>query len=107
MKVPMRTTFNGTEYWDNVAKKTLFVPSGKEPHFEVTENPASLLTTEKLIEGKVIDTQTDSDLDEMDADQLRDFAEKNDIELPANIKKEDSIRKFIAKKLTPPAADAQ
>lgn len=43
MIIRTRVTAHGTEYWDNVAKKNLFVPIGKEPWFEVTENPISML----------------------------------------------------------------
>lgn len=47
-----RKTAAGTEYWDTVAKKTLFVPTGKEPHFEVTENPNSMILGVDLATGK-------------------------------------------------------
>lgn len=46
MKVPIRKTIAGTEYWDTEKKQSLFVPKGSEPDFEVTENPKSMITPE-------------------------------------------------------------
>lgn len=43
MRVPIRTTANGTENWDSEAKKVLFVPAGMRPSFEVTESPKTML----------------------------------------------------------------
>lgn len=97
MKVPIRITANGTEYWCSESKKTLFVPASVEPSFEVTEDPTSMLHKGETIKPLV---ETTFDLDEMNDEQLREFAEQNNIELPANIKKEDSIRKFIANQLS-------
>jgi hypothetical protein len=59
MKVEIRKTAQGTEYWDTKEKRTLFVPAGKKPHFEVTKNPETMLTkdgkkskTAKITKGK-------------------------------------------------------
>ncbi|WP_312729735.1 hypothetical protein [Enterococcus sp.] len=46
MKVPIRKTIAGTEYWDTEKKRSLFVPKGSKPDFEVTENPKSMITPE-------------------------------------------------------------
>lgn len=99
MKVLIRTTLNGSEYWDTVAKKTLFVPEGAEPHFEVTENPKSMVV--KLAEDKVIDVHVEDNtpLEKMNVEQLRAYAASHDIDVPGNIKKPESILKYINEQL--------
>ncbi|MCS5501910.1 Rho termination factor N-terminal domain-containing protein [Lysinibacillus sp. A4] len=100
MKVPIRTTANGTEYWDSEAKKVLFVPAGMRPSFEVTEKPESMLYVE-------VKPSTDTpvfNLEGMTATQLREFAEENNIEVPGNLKKPETIRKYIEEQLV---ADAE
>ena len=113
MIVETRKTAAGTEYWDAKEKRVRFVPTGKEPDFEVTINPKSMIVgvdlamgkDKTVIDGKVVDTQTDIDLDAMNGEQLRSFAEQNGIEIPRNMKKEETIRKHIEEVLT--AADAE
>lgn len=110
MKVLTRTTANGKEYWDNETKKVLFVPAGEKPSFEVTESPESMIVGIDLANGKdatVIDGQVAEpvfNLDGMTATQLREFAEENNIEVPGNLKKPDTIREYIEEQL---AADAE
>jgi hypothetical protein len=101
MKVQTRVTAQGTEYWDNEAKKTLFVPAGEEPDFEVTKNPKSMVMGVDVADGSDHTVVNGIDLDEMDAAQLREFAEQNNIEVPGNMKREDTIRNHIAESLTP------
>ncbi|AHN20296.1 hypothetical protein [Lysinibacillus varians] len=101
MKVQIRTTANGTEYWDNEAKKTLFVPAGEQPSFNVTESPTTMLhkgETVKPLDEPVIN------LEGMTATQLREFAEENNIDVPGNLKKPDTIREYIEEQL---AVDAE
>jgi hypothetical protein len=93
MNVEMRKTAQGTEYWDTEAKKIRFVPAGKKPGFEVTKDPKSMVEEEKQ------DSETDIDLDKMNAEQLLAFAKQNDIEVPGNMKKEVTIRNHIAEQL--------
>ncbi|SPT98783.1 Phage protein [Lysinibacillus capsici] len=96
MKVPIRTTANGTEYWDSEAKKVLFVPAGMRPSFEVTESPKTMLhkgETVKPLEEPVFS------LEGMTATQLREYAEENNIEVPGNLKKPDTIREYIEEQL--------
>jgi hypothetical protein len=95
MIVETRKSAQGTEYWDNKAKKVLFVPAGQKPGFEVTKNPKSMLDKDN-----VINTLTDINLADMNAEQLLAFAKQNDIEVPGNIKKEETIRKHIEEVLT-------
>lgn len=102
MRVPIRTTANGTEYWDSEAKKVLFVPAGMRPSFEVTESPTTMLhkgeTVKPLINTPVFN------LEGMTATQLKEFAEENNIEVPGNLKKVDAIRDYIEEQL---AADEE
>ena len=101
MKVPIRTTANGTEYWDNEVKKVLFVPTGEKPSFDVTESPTTMLhkgETVKPLEEPVFS------LEGMTATQLREYAEENNIEVPGNLKKVDAIRDYIEEQL---AADTE
>lgn len=46
MKVEIRKSIAGTEYWDTETKKTIFVPKGKRPAFKIAENPESMITPE-------------------------------------------------------------
>lgn len=96
MKVPIRTTANGTEYWDSEAKKILFVPAGMRPSFEVTESPTTMLHKGETVKPLV---EPVFNLDGMNATQLREYAEENNIEVPGNLKKPDTIREFIEEQL--------
>jgi len=111
MIVETRKTISGTEYWDAKNKKVLVVPHGQEPTFEVTENPESMIMgldlasgkDKTIINGQVEDSQIDSDLEAMNTEQLLAFAKVNNIDVPGNMKKEETIRKHIEEALT--AAD--
>lgn len=46
MRVLIRSSASGSEYWDTEEKRNVFVPKGQEPAFEVTENPESMLSKE-------------------------------------------------------------
>ncbi len=39
----IRSSITGTEYWDSEKKKTVVVPKGQEPDFEVTEEKGILI----------------------------------------------------------------
>lgn len=101
MKVPIRTTANGTEYWDNEVKKVLFVPAGDKPSFDVTESPTTMLH-----KGEIVKPLEEPlfNLDGMTTTQLREFAEENNIEVPGNLKKPETIREYIEEQL---AADTE
>lgn len=102
MNVPIRTTANGTEYWDSEAKKVLFVPVGMRPSFEVTESPKTMLHKGETVKP-LINTPVFS-LEGMTATQLREYAEENNIEVPGSLKKVDAIRDYIEEQL---AADEE
>lgn len=103
MITEIRKTISGTEYWDNEKKKSLFVPTGEEPGFEVTVNPESMIikyADNKVVGGEVIDTDTEINLDDMNVEQLLSFAKDNGIDVPGKLKKEETIRNHIIEQLT-------
>ncbi|MCG3089145.1 hypothetical protein [Sporosarcina cyprini] len=110
MIVETRKTAGGTEYWDTKKMRTLFVPTGVEPDFNVTENPQSMIIGVDLagdkdytvVNDQVIETETE--LDKMNSDQLLAFAEHSGIDVPGNMKKAETIRKYIVEKM---ATDAE
>lgn len=100
MKVLIRKTAQGNEYWDAEAKKTLFVPVGEVPPFEVTENPKSMLlgvdfakgpdqTVTTKINGEVINQTIN--FESMSVKQLKEYAADNNIEIPSGVTKKDDI----------------
>ncbi|MED2983875.1 hypothetical protein P4311_21030 [Bacillus thuringiensis] len=101
-----RKTISGTEYWDNKEKRSLFVPTGEEPEFEVTVNPESMIggidfasgKDFSAIDGKVLDYEIN--LDDMNAEEILSFAKENDIDVPAKLKKVETIRNYIVEHLT-------
>ncbi|MFV0914659.1 Rho termination factor N-terminal domain-containing protein [Enterococcus faecium] len=136
--IKIRTSITGTEYWDSEKKKTVVVPKGQEPDFEVTENPKSMITPEgdKVVavldhsaipdlsnaadfihsgtinqEGLDSDRNTKDDLDgepvtnpeeeqpseldSMNTKDLRAYAKKNGIEIPAAIRAKGDIINLI------------
>jgi hypothetical protein len=98
MNVEVRKSAQGTEYWDTKEKKVRFVPAGQEPGFEVEKERKSKEGLKPVeVEGKV------TDLNSLNAEQLLAYAKDNDIEVPGNMKKEETIRNHIADQLT--AAD--
>ncbi|MGM0258225.1 hypothetical protein [Enterococcus sp. AZ102] len=120
MKTLIRKTIAGNEYWDSEAKRTLFVPKGKNPDFEVTENAVSIITPEgdsvtlmlqeeqqessdedQEVVEEVFDDQEPvgdeekPDLENMTAKQLRDYAKKQGIDIPAAIRAKGDILQII------------
>lgn len=102
MKVPIRKTIAGTEYWDTEKKLTIFVPRGQEPDFEVTENPKSMITPEgdkkpefltKQLNAPELNNQEvlDSDgntKDDLNSDTVTNPEEKESSELESMTAKE-------------------
>ncbi|PED86305.1 Rho termination factor N-terminal domain-containing protein [Bacillus cereus] len=88
MITEIRKTISGTEYWDNKEKRSLFVPTGEEPGFEVTVNP------ESMILGMDLSSEPDKtvvNLNGMTVKQLREYADELGIEIPSDIKKKEDI----------------
>ncbi|MED2917042.1 hypothetical protein P4324_04850 [Bacillus thuringiensis] len=93
MITEIRKTISGTEYWDNKEKRSLFVPTGEEPGFEVTKNPKSMIA--KFADDKVIDVKV-IELDDMTVKELRDYAASINVEIPADVKKKEDIIKLLS-----------
>ncbi|MGD6835480.1 hypothetical protein ACQCVL_02650 [Bacillus thuringiensis] len=88
MITEIRKTISGTEYWDNEKKKSLFVPTGEVPGFEVTVNPESMILGMDLSSEpnkKVVK------LNGMTVKQLHDYAASINVEIPADVKKKEDI----------------
>lgn len=134
MRVLIRSSASGSEYWDTEEKRNVFVPKGQEPDFEVTENPESMLSKEADLHvgglpitlGNVtVDTDgikyeqsndepIDSDghtemdmagdagtnndelsFDKMSVKELREYAKRNDIEIPSAVRVKAEILNII------------
>ncbi|EPC6237767.1 TPA: hypothetical protein RD678_001219 [Enterococcus faecalis] len=134
MRVLIRSSASGKEYWDTEEKRNVFVPKGQEPDFEVTENPESMLSKEAdlhvgglpITVGNVtVDTDgikyeqsndepIDSDghtemdmagdagtnndelsFDKMSVKELREYAKRNDIEIPSAVRVKAEILNII------------
>lgn len=76
---PIRKTANGIEYWDT--EKKVIVIGGVDLAKSEDED------------------KTDNNLDEMNVDQLLAFADENNIDVPGNMKKEETIREHIKETL--------
>lgn len=90
MRAKIRTTGAGTEYWDNIEKRTVFVPNGSKPNFEVTDEYESLIHKE---EKKVVENEPD--LERMNLKELKEHAASLEIELPNEAKTKDQIKSVI------------
>ncbi|WP_430482800.1 hypothetical protein [Rossellomorea marisflavi] len=106
MHVEVRKSAQGIEYWDTEEKKIHFVSKGQKPGFEVTKDPKSMLVVDgkKIAEavGKKIEgTKEDflKYLDTLNVEQLLAYAKENDIEVPGNMRKEETVRNHIVEKL--------
>jgi hypothetical protein len=105
MKVQTRVTAQGTEYWDNEAKKTLFVPADQEPDFEVTENPKSMVWGVDVANGSdhtVINNEV-VDLESKTIAELKEYAASKDLEIPADVKKKEDIVNYLYENWKPDA----
>ncbi|HHK5542648.1 hypothetical protein JDS67_12730 [Bacillus cereus] len=97
MITEIRKTISGTEYWDNGKKKSLFVPIGEEPGFEVTVNPESMIMGVDLSNGKDITVISEVPvLSNMTVKELREYAGELDIEIPADVKKKEDIIELLS-----------
>ncbi|MGR5968477.1 Rho termination factor N-terminal domain-containing protein [Bacillus paranthracis] len=104
MITEIRKTISGTEYWENKEKRSLFVPTGEEPGFEVTVNPESMiadkgfatggyLTKDKLVIGE---SGTEFILSNKTVKELREYADELGIEIPADVKKKEDIIELLS-----------
>lgn len=95
MRIKTRETGTGTEYWDNIEKRTVFVPNDEAPDFEFKnrEDVKSMLA-EKQVEDTVPDGPITM-LPDMTVKQLKQYAADNEVEIPEGIKKKDDIIVFL------------
>lgn len=106
MITEIRKTISGTEYWDNEKKKSLFVPTGEEPGFEVTVNPESMIANKELAtggyftgnnEGQVIgESSTELILSNKTIKELREYADELGVEIPSDMKKKEDIIELLS-----------
>ncbi|MDU1932953.1 MAG: hypothetical protein E6756_11365 [Enterococcus hirae] len=121
--IKIRTSITGTEYWDSEKKKTVVVPKGQEPNFEVMEekgilsdgktfvavngeliaNSSEILdsdgnTIADFDEDEVTNDQSNEETDELDnmtAKELRAYAKKHGIDIPGAIRAKGDILNLI------------
>ncbi|PFM61456.1 hypothetical protein COJ52_05190 [Bacillus cereus] len=92
MIVEIRKTVSGTEYWDTKEKRSLLVPTGEEPEFEVTENPESMIMGVDLARGSDMTVVSEVPvLSNKTVKELREYADELGVEIPADVKKKEDI----------------
>ncbi|WP_459499890.1 Rho termination factor N-terminal domain-containing protein [Bacillus sp. C1] len=97
MITEIRKTISGTEYWDNEEKRSLFVPAGEEPGFEVTVNPESMIMSVDLANGKDMTVVSEVPvLSNMTVKELREYADELGIEIPTDVKKKEDIIELLS-----------
>lgn len=94
-----RQTISGCEYWCSKTKKIIFVPKGKELQdvvgVDLGTGKDMTVTTELDTEQETEQSDDVIDLETMELEQLLTFAKDNNINVPGNMKKEETIRKFV------------
>ncbi|MEB9877467.1 Rho termination factor N-terminal domain-containing protein [Bacillus cereus] len=97
MITQIRKTISGTEYWDSKEKRSLFIPAGEEPGFEVTVNPESMLMGVDLVNGKDMPVFSEVPVfSNMTVKELREYADELGIEIPADVKKKEDIIELLS-----------
>ncbi|OTW84301.1 hypothetical protein BK702_22420 [Bacillus thuringiensis serovar cameroun] len=96
MITEIRKTISGTEYWDNKEKRSLFVPTGEEPGFEVTVNPESMILGVDLSSKPDTTVVTVPPFNDMTVKQLREYADELGVEIPADVKKKEDIIELLS-----------
>ncbi|HDR3902946.1 TPA: Rho termination factor N-terminal domain-containing protein [Bacillus cereus] len=104
MITEIRKTISGTEYWDNEEKRSLFVPTGEEPGFEVTVNPESMIADKGFATGGYLtkdnlaigESGTELILSNKTIKELREYADELGIEIPSDIKKKEDIIELLS-----------
>lgn len=87
----VRKTISGTEYWDSTKQKSLFVPNGKEPEFDVSGTLcAGLHEAADLIADMAIN------LDDMTIKELREYAASINVGIPSDMKKKEDIIELLS-----------
>lgn len=92
MIVEIRKTVSGTEYWDTKEKRSLFVPTGEEPGFEVTVNPESMIIGVDMASGSDMPVVSEVPvLSNRTVKELREYADELGVDIPSDIKKKEDI----------------
>ncbi|EJE4048082.1 hypothetical protein M3998_001208 [Enterococcus faecalis] len=123
MRVLIRSSASGKEYWDTEEKRNVFVPKGQEPDFEFSDESVSMIdnkiisvdksegndqtvvvVAEKQDDGALqvnsIDVVSDGYeeevlLEEMSVKELREYAKRKDIEIPSAVRVKGEILNII------------
>ena len=101
MRIPIRKTTQGIEYWCTKEKRIIILPTGVKPDFETSESPKSMLQKD----APKTDYQTEVDPEKMNVEQLLAYAKEKEVDVPGNMKKEETIRAHIVEQLA--TADAE
>jgi hypothetical protein len=96
VKVEIRRTAQGTEYWDTKEKRTLFVHAGQEPNFEVAVSPESMITGVDTAKEPDATAVTVINLEDMTIKELRAYAAEHNVDIPSEVKKKDDIIKALS-----------
>lgn len=96
MIIEIRKTVSGTEYWYTKEKRSLFVPTGEEPGFDITVNPESMIMGGDLANGPDTTVVSTASLDDMTVKQLREYANELSIDIPSDVKKKEDIIELLS-----------
>ena len=85
-------------------RKSLFVPTGEEPGFEVTVNPESMIADKGFATGGYVtkdtlaigEAGTELVLSNKTIKELREYADELGIEIPADVKKKEDIIELLS-----------
>ncbi|OWW58604.1 hypothetical protein B645_10635 [Enterococcus hirae 88-15-E09] len=119
----IRSSITGTEYWDSEKKKTVVVPKGQEPDFEVMEEKGILSDGKTFVaingelianRSEILDSDGDTangfdrdevtndqsveeteELDNMTTKELRAYAKKHCVDIPGAIRAKGDILNLI------------
>lgn len=94
MRYVSRETAHGTEYWDTEAKRTVFVPKGQVPGFEITANPYTPETRNEELDDDQQEEET-SQIATMSIQAMKDYAAEHELEIPKDITKHDDIAEWL------------
>lgn len=105
MRTLIRGTATANEYWDTIEKKSISVPIGEEPGFDVVEDPKSLVNPEvepRLIETRKKDQDNskddaslNKDLSDMTVTEIKGYAKNKGLEIPGDIAKKGDLITWV------------
>lgn len=115
-RIKVSENAQGTIYWDNVEKRSIFVARDQEPDFEFEENPETMIHVpvdlKVTLDGKAVvdalangtveqtaqqpDKQPDDDISLLSVKQLRDIAKEKELDVPGNASKDVLVAAIVA-----------